>query len=294
MHGPTWALPTEPDEGPEGRHVGDDPLMPRRSDPHIPKRWPFDRKTSGSFYTPRAVTDFVVRRTLGPLVEGRSSQEILQLRIVDPAMGSGAFLVAACRYLASRAEEALVAEGAWPEFDVPDEDRAELRRTIAERCIYGVDLTANYKEKDWSAYANLGTTHARAKQVETGQFNFEQDELDFIASNWVHLDHEQKLSASAGVNVRVGDGYAVGASALFGSGLRNGFANTTHLPSYTTVNADLSKRLDLGGGGPVEARLSVVNLFDKVYQLRDGSGIGVGAPQYGQRRTVYVSLTKEF
>lgn len=160
--------------------------------------------------------------------------------------------------------------------------------------IYGVDLTANYKEKDWSAYANLGTTHARAKQVETGQFNFEQDELDFIASNWVHLDHEQKLSASAGVNVRVGDGYAVGASALFGSGLRNGFANTTHLPSYTTVNADLSKRLDLGGGGPVEARLSVVNLFDKVYQLRDGSGIGVGAPQYGQRRTVYVSLTKEF
>lgn len=44
----------------------------------------------------------------------------------------------------------------------------------------------------------------------------------------------------------------------------------------------------------MEARLSVLNLFDKVYQLRDGSGIGVGAPQYGQRRTVYVSLTKSF
>jgi len=160
--------------------------------------------------------------------------------------------------------------------------------------IYGVDLSATYKEKDWSAYANLGTTHARAKQVETGQFNFEQDELDFIAGNWVHLDHEQKLSASAGVNVRLPEGYAVGASALFGTGLRNGFANTTHLPSYTSVNADVSKRFDLGGGGPVEARLSVVNLFDRVYQLRDGSGIGVGAPQYGQRRTVYVSLTKEF
>ena len=109
----------------------------------------------------------------------------------------------------------------------------------------------------------------------------------------MHLDHEQKLSASAGVNVRLDDGYAVGASALFGSGLRNGFANTTHLPSYTSVNADVSKKFDLGGG-PVEARLSVLNLFDKGYQLRDGSGIGVGAPQYGQRRTVYVSLTKEF
>lgn len=99
-----------------------------------------DRKTSGSFYTPRSVTDFVVRRTLGPLVEGRSSHEILQLRIVDPAMGSGAFLVAACRYLAARAEEALIAEGVWPEFDIPDGDRAELRRTVAERCVYGVDL----------------------------------------------------------------------------------------------------------------------------------------------------------
>ncbi|WP_343630824.1 TonB-dependent receptor [Roseateles sp.] len=160
--------------------------------------------------------------------------------------------------------------------------------------IYGVDLSATYKESNWSAYMNLGTVHARATQVETGQFNFEQDELDFIANHWVHLDHEQKLSASAGGNVRLADGYAVGASAVFGSGLRNGFANTTHLPSYTSVNADVSKRFEFGGGGPVEARLSVLNLFDHVYQLRDGSGIGVGAPQYGQRRTVYVSLTKEF
>lgn len=164
----------------------------------------------------------------------------------------------------------------------------------AQGRIYGVDLSASYKERDWSAYANLGTVHARARQVETGQFNFEQDELDFIANHWVHLDHEQKLSASAGVNVRLDEGYTVGASALFGSGLRNGFANTTHLPSYTAVNADVSRTFALGGGGPVEARLSVLNLFDKVYQLRDGSGIGVGAPQYGQRRTVYVSLTKSF
>jgi hypothetical protein len=99
-----------------------------------------DRKTSGSFYTPRAVTEFVVRRTLGPLVEGRGSKAILQLRVLDPAMGSGAFLAAACRYLAGRAEEALVAEGAWPEFDISDSGRADLRRTIAERCLYGVDL----------------------------------------------------------------------------------------------------------------------------------------------------------
>jgi len=99
-----------------------------------------DRKTTGSFYTPRVVTDFVVRRTLAPLVDGRSSGAILSLRVVDPAMGSGAFLVSACRFLADRAERALVAEGAWMERDVTEADRAELRRTVAERCLYGVDI----------------------------------------------------------------------------------------------------------------------------------------------------------
>ncbi|MCC7032795.1 MAG: N-6 DNA methylase [Acidobacteria bacterium] len=99
-----------------------------------------DRKTTGSFYTPRAVTDFVVRRTLAPLVEERTSESILRLRVVDPAMGSGAFLVSACRFLAERAERARVAEGAWTERDITEADRAELRRTVAERCLYGVDI----------------------------------------------------------------------------------------------------------------------------------------------------------
>jgi len=99
-----------------------------------------ERKTTGSFYTPRPVTDFVVRRTLAPIVEGRSSDAILALRVVDPAMGSGAFLVSACRFLAERAERALVAEGTWMERDVTEADRADLRRTVAERCLYGVDI----------------------------------------------------------------------------------------------------------------------------------------------------------
>lgn len=103
-----------------------------------------ERKATGSFYTPRAMTDFLVRRTLGPLVDGRSADEILSLRVLDPAMGSGAFLVAACRYLADRIEQARLAEGAWVEGEVTDADRAELARTVAERCLYGIDrnLTA--------------------------------------------------------------------------------------------------------------------------------------------------------
>ena len=86
------------------------------------------RKSSGSFYTPRAVTTFLVRRTLEPLVRGRTADEILALRVLNPAMGSGAFLVAACRYLASAAEEALIEEGRWQAHDVTQADRVALRR----------------------------------------------------------------------------------------------------------------------------------------------------------------------
>ena len=100
------------------------------------------RKATGSFYTPRALTEFLVRRTLTPLVEGKSADQILQLRIVDPAMGSGAFLVAACRFLAECCEQAMIRDGQWLDGDATPATRAILRRSVAERCLYGVDLNA--------------------------------------------------------------------------------------------------------------------------------------------------------
>jgi hypothetical protein len=98
------------------------------------------RRSTGSFYTPRSVTAFLVRRTLEPLVRERTADQILQLQILDPAMGSGAFLVAACRFLASAVEERLVVGGRWHDGDVDASDRAALRREIAQRCLFGVDL----------------------------------------------------------------------------------------------------------------------------------------------------------
>ncbi|HET9467301.1 MAG TPA: N-6 DNA methylase, partial [Vicinamibacterales bacterium] len=108
--------------------------------PSLLTRTSRERKSTGSFYTPRSITEFLVRRTLHPLVEGRSPDEILSIRIVDPAMGSGAFLVAACRYLAAAAEHARVAGGEWRQGEVTRAERVELRRAIAQRCLYGVDL----------------------------------------------------------------------------------------------------------------------------------------------------------
>ena len=98
------------------------------------------RKATGSFYTPRPLTEFLVRRTLGPIVQNAASERILGLRVLDPAMGSGAFLVAACRYLAAAYEQALVREGVLAAADIREEDRAAFRRAVAQRCLFGVDV----------------------------------------------------------------------------------------------------------------------------------------------------------
>lgn len=99
------------------------------------------RKATGSFYTPQSLTEYLVRRTLGPLIDGGPAAEILRVRVLDPAMGSGAFLVAACRYMAERCEQAMRRDGEWPLAD-DETTRATLRRTIAEQCLYGVDMNA--------------------------------------------------------------------------------------------------------------------------------------------------------
>lgn len=97
------------------------------------------RKSTGTFYTPRSLTDYLVRRTLSPLTEGRSSAEVLALRVLDPAMGSGALLVAACRHLASAYETALIKEEQFRPGDIGERDRAGFRRLVAQRCLFGVD-----------------------------------------------------------------------------------------------------------------------------------------------------------
>ena len=98
------------------------------------------RKATGTFYTPQPIADYLVRRTLDPLVRDATPDRILQLRIVDPAMGSGAFLVAACRFLAAAYESALIRAGGCHPSDIGEAERVAMRRTIAERVLYGVDL----------------------------------------------------------------------------------------------------------------------------------------------------------
>jgi outer membrane receptor protein involved in Fe transport len=166
---------------------------------------------------------------------------------------------------------------------------------FAEGRIFGLDLSASYRTHAFSGYVNLGLSHARGRKIETGQFNFDEAEQAYLENHWAHLDHEQWLSVSAGLAWRLGDGLGASADALMGTGLRNGFANTEHLPGYATVNLALTKVFDLGAPwGKLDTRLAVINAFDRSYPLRDGTGIGVGAPQYGARRTLYVGVSKAF
>ncbi|QHE92612.1 TonB-dependent receptor [Pandoraea fibrosis] len=159
--------------------------------------------------------------------------------------------------------------------------------------IYGLEGTVNYRQGNLGAYLNVAVSRAMGQGIETGQFNFDPDELAYITNHWVHLDHDQQITASAGVSYQWGQ-TLLSADALFGSGLRSGFANSEHLPAYYQVNLGIGQKINVPGLGRFDAKLSVINLFDRVYELRDGTGIGVGAPQFGPRRTFYLAMSKPF
>ncbi|HEX4480892.1 MAG TPA: TonB-dependent receptor [Rudaea sp.] len=163
----------------------------------------------------------------------------------------------------------------------------------AQGRVRGLELSSDYTQGNFTAYANLSTSRAMGKDVVTGQYNFDPDELAYIATHWVHLDHDQRLAGSGGVSYNW-NGTRFGGDVLYGSGLRAGFANTEHLPQYYQVNLSADRTFDLPEIGNTNVRLALINVTDKVYEIRDGSGIGVGAPQFGPRRGVYVGLTKNF
>lgn len=106
-----------------------------------------ERRKSGSHYTPRELTQPIVRTTLEPLLKrlrtpgGRppTPAAILDLKVCDPALGSGAFLVEACRQLAEALVEAWAVHGSRPALPVDEDELTLARRMIAQRCLYGVD-----------------------------------------------------------------------------------------------------------------------------------------------------------
>jgi outer membrane receptor protein involved in Fe transport len=160
--------------------------------------------------------------------------------------------------------------------------------------VSGAELSTTYKQGGFSAFGNFSWVKTMAHDIDSQQFLIASDELAFIQNHSIHLDHDSEFAVSAGAS------YAwkndrVYIDFLYGSGLRGGFANTHQLQQHYPVNVGYEHvwRLDESGRA-VKFRVDIVNLFDEKYQLRSGSGIGVGAPQFGQRLGIFSGATYVF
>ncbi len=162
---------------------------------------------------------------------------------------------------------------------------------------YGVELNGTFNEGPFTAYANFAWARNQGEHIVSSQFNFGAADLAYIASHYIYLDHDQTYTASGGVSY-LWRGTRIGGDLIYGSGLRStgpdGIPNGDRLPGYVQVNLALSHRFETAPMGPLEVRLDVINLFDHVYEIRDGAGVGVGAPQYGPRRGVFAGITQSF
>lgn len=159
--------------------------------------------------------------------------------------------------------------------------------------VYGLELSSVFHRGPWNADLNLALANAQATRVASGQFNFSPDELAYIAQHYVDLDHDQRLTASADVSYRW-RATTFSAQARYGDGLRKDFANTGKLLPNFQLDLGAMRSVHLGALGALDLRLAAINVLDRRNVIRDGTGIGVGAPQYGPRAAVYFGVAKPF
>jgi outer membrane receptor for ferrienterochelin and colicins len=163
--------------------------------------------------------------------------------------------------------------------------------------IHGGELTMSYDKGPFTSYWNIGYTRAMGEDIESSQFNFDAQELAYIAHHYIYLDHNETWSSSFGAAYRWHD-TKVSLDGIYGSGLRatgaDAIPNGVSLPTYTTFNLSLVQDIKNLPAGPFTVRLDVVNLLDKEYEIRDGTGVGVGAPQWGASRGFFVGVSKKF
>lgn len=173
----------------------------------------------------------------------------------------------------------------------------------AKGYAWGVEISGNYKHGPIDLYANVARGQEKAKNIVSAQYFFAPDELAYIKDHYIFTDHSQKWTASGGGSYTIKDGLGTlvpTADFIYASGLRTDdpagiVPNGGELPGYWVFNAGIAQNFD----GPgvlkgVTIRADVLNLFDKKYQIRSGEGVGVGAPQWGERRGFFIGINKKF
>ena len=167
--------------------------------------------------------------------------------------------------------------------------------------IYGVEGTVDFNYEGFSCFGNVAWSRGQGRELTSGEFLFSAADAAFLRDHWTALDHDQRITASAGA--------AYGwnhtrffVDALYGSGLRRdlelpggaSIPNGATVPQYATVNLGVEQRVPLAQKRELRLRVETVNLADATYVLRDGTGIGVNAAQYGARFGVFGSASLHF
>ncbi len=166
----------------------------------------------------------------------------------------------------------------------------------------GVELSAKYRNGNFRAYGNVAWALQKGTNIVSNEFLIDNTtpladlggltRFQYIQTHYIFTDHTQIWTGSAGASY-LWWGTQFSADMIFGSGLRRSDANIEHLPFYTQVNAGVSHEFKGLTAMPFTLRFDVVNVFDTLYQIRDGSGIGVFAPQFGPRRGYFAGWSQK-
>ncbi len=162
--------------------------------------------------------------------------------------------------------------------------------------VLGIEFTGTYDRGNLSAYGNLSIGRERATQLVSQQFNFSPDDLAYIDTHYIYTDHNQFYTASAGASYNL-FGTHLNADALYGTGLREDAGDVPNggaVAPYFQLNLGATHRFDHVFGGPFELNAAIINVTDRSYEIRSGTGVGVFAPQYGPRRAFYAGIRKFF
>ena len=181
----------------------------------------------------------------------------------------------------------------------------------------GVELNAKYHNGGFDAYLNVAVSQEKATTPVSNQYLFDNTtplpdlggltELQYLNSHWIFTDHNQFVTGSAGASYQFcgraltpGElwwnsicGTTLTGDMIYGSGLRTGDANISSMRPYEQFNVGIKRDFWMPDNKPVTLRFDVVNIADEIYQIRDGTGIGVFASQFGPRRGYYFGISKK-
>ena len=171
--------------------------------------------------------------------------------------------------------------------------------------IYGVEFTGSYNQGGFSSYANVAWSQAYGENWSSAQYLFDPNDSQYVKNHFIYLDHDQRVTGSFGVAYTWNEGHNIAtrvySDALYGSGLRTDatqggmtIPNGASVPQYYSINLGAEQSFNVWHNKILKARFDVVNVTDNIYQLRDGSGVGVNAASYGERLGFFGSVSLVF